>query len=51
MYTGLPVGQHIFLSAEINGEAVIRSYTPVTSDDHIGFMDLVIKVYFFLSFT
>jgi ferredoxin-NADP reductase len=42
--TGLPVGQHIFLSALINGEAVIRSYTPVSSDDDIGFMDLVVKV-------
>ncbi|CRK93693.1 CLUMA_CG007221, isoform A [Clunio marinus] len=42
---GLPVGQHIHLSATINGELVIRSYTPVTSDDDHGFVDLVIKVY------
>uniref|UniRef100_A0A1B6E148 NADH-cytochrome b5 reductase n=2 Tax=Clastoptera arizonana TaxID=38151 RepID=A0A1B6E148_9HEMI len=42
---GLPVGQHIFLSASIDGETVIRAYTPVTSDDDVGYMDLVIKVY------
>nr|CAD7265476.1 unnamed protein product [Timema shepardi] len=43
---GLPVGQHIHLSAKIEDNLVIRSYTPVTSDDHKGYMDLVIKVYF-----
>jgi len=42
---GLPVGQHIHLSATINTELVIRSYTPVTSDDDKGFVDLVVKVY------
>lgn len=42
---GLPVGQHIQLSAMINEELVIRSYTPVTSDDDQGYVDLVIKVY------
>ncbi len=39
-----PVGQHIYLTARINGELVIRPYTPVSSDDDQGFMDLVIKV-------
>jgi cytochrome-b5 reductase len=43
---GLPVGQHIYLTARINGELVIRPYTPVSSDDDKGYMDLVIKVYF-----
>jgi len=42
---GLPVGQHIHLSATINSELVIRSYTPVSSDDDKGFVDLVVKVY------
>jgi cytochrome-b5 reductase len=42
---GLPIGQHIHLSAQINGELVIRSYTPVTSDDDKGYVDLVVKVY------
>ncbi|XP_076804022.1 NADH-cytochrome b5 reductase 3-like isoform X1 [Clavelina lepadiformis] len=43
---GLPVGMHIFLSAKVNGKLVVRPYTPVTSDDDKGHMDLVIKVYF-----
>lgn len=42
---GLPVGQHIHLIANINEEMVIRAYTPVSSDDHKGYVDLVIKVY------
>ncbi|GAB1607974.1 NADH-cytochrome b5 reductase 3-like isoform X2 [Argonauta hians] len=42
---GLPVGQHIYLSARINGELVVRPYTPTSSDDDKGYMDLVIKVY------
>jgi len=43
---GLPVGQHVYMSARINGELVIRPYTPVSSDDDLGFVDFVIKVYF-----
>ncbi|CAG0903385.1 unnamed protein product [Cyprideis torosa] len=43
---GLPIGQHVYLTARINGELVIRPYTPVTSDEDKGHMDLVIKVYF-----
>ncbi|XP_010632699.1 NADH-cytochrome b5 reductase 3 [Fukomys damarensis] len=43
---GLPIGQHIYLSARIDGNLVIRPYTPVSSDDDKGFVDLVIKVYF-----
>uniref|UniRef100_A0A8D2D683 NADH-cytochrome b5 reductase n=1 Tax=Sciurus vulgaris TaxID=55149 RepID=A0A8D2D683_SCIVU len=43
---GLPVGQHIYLSTRIDGNLVIRPYTPVSSDDDKGFVDLVVKVYF-----
>lgn len=43
---GLPVGQHVYLSARIDGNLVIRPYTPVSSDDDAGYMDLVVKVYF-----
>lgn len=46
--SGLPVGQHINLSASINGEPCIRSYTPVSSDEDLGYMDLVVKVCFAL---
>ncbi|KAI4871947.1 hypothetical protein NFI96_002732 [Prochilodus magdalenae] len=43
---GLPVGQHVYLSAKVNGSLVIRAYTPVSSDEDQGFVDLVVKVYF-----
>lgn len=41
---GLPIGQHVHLTARIEEEVVIRSYTPVSSDDDQGYVDLVIKV-------
>ena len=34
----------MYLSARIKDDLVIRPYTPVTSDDEIGYFDLVIKV-------
>lgn len=37
-------GQHIYLSAKIDGKLVVRPYTPVSSDDDKGFVDLVVKV-------
>ncbi|CAO2601444.1 NADH-cytochrome b5 reductase 3 [Lemmus lemmus] len=40
---GLPIGQHIYLSSRIDGNLVIRPYTPVSSDDDKGFVDLVVK--------
>lgn len=43
---GLPIGQHIHLIATINDELVIRPYTPVSSDDNLGYVDLVVKIYF-----
>jgi len=43
---GLPIGQHVYLSATINDQLVIRPYTPVSSDDDKGYFELVIKVYF-----
>ncbi len=42
---GLPVGYHCYLSARINGDLVVRPYTPVTSERDLGYFDLVIKVY------
>lgn len=43
---GLPIGQHIsFRFLAEDGKEVIRSYTPVTSDDEVGYVDFVIKVY------
>ncbi|KAG7472158.1 hypothetical protein MATL_G00105620 [Megalops atlanticus] len=43
---GLPVGTHVYLSARIDGNLVVRPYTPVSSDDDKGFVDFVVKVYF-----
>lgn len=42
---GLPIGQHVNLIAQINNEPVIRAYTPVSSDEDHGYVDLVVKVY------
>ncbi|XP_057311048.1 NADH-cytochrome b5 reductase 3-like [Hydractinia symbiolongicarpus] len=42
---GLPIGKHMYLSARIDDKLVVRPYTPVTSDDEVGYFDLVIKVY------
>ncbi|XP_001601440.1 NADH-cytochrome b5 reductase 2 isoform X1 [Nasonia vitripennis] len=43
---GLPIGQHVHLTAKVNEEVIIRAYTPVSSDDDKGHVDLVVKVYF-----
>ncbi|KAI9093444.1 hypothetical protein DFS34DRAFT_643489 [Phlyctochytrium arcticum] len=42
---GLPIGQHISVSAEINGKDIMRSYTPTSNDDERGHFDLLIKSY------
>jgi len=43
---GLPVGNHMLVAARVNGKLVMRAYTPTSSDDDVGYFDLVIKVYF-----
>ncbi|CAD7704946.1 unnamed protein product [Ostreobium quekettii] len=43
---GLPIGKHMFFYAKVNGEPVMRAYTPTSSDDDVGHFDLVVKVYF-----
>jgi cytochrome-b5 reductase len=44
---GLPIGQHISLGATIEGQPkeVVRSYTPISSDEDRGHFDLLIKSY------
>ncbi|KAL2002382.1 hypothetical protein VTN02DRAFT_50 [Thermoascus thermophilus] len=44
---GLPVGQHISLAATIPGQPkeVVRSYTPISSDNEAGYFDLLVKEY------
>ncbi|XP_072522334.1 NADH-cytochrome b5 reductase 1 [Salminus brasiliensis] len=43
---GLPVGKHVYLSARIDGSLIVRPYTPVSSDEDRGVVDLVVKIYF-----
>ncbi|MCJ1476608.1 NADH-cytochrome b5 reductase [Lambiella insularis] len=47
---GLPIGQHMSVAADImqpDGQAkeVVRSYTPISSDENHGYFDLLIKSY------
>jgi len=43
---GLPIGKHFKLRFfDAKGNAVVRSYTPVTADDVYGYVELVIKIY------
>lgn len=43
---GLPVGNHVFVRAIIDGKTIIRAYTPVSSDDDFGVVVFLIKTYF-----
>jgi len=44
---GLPIGQHMSLAATPKGaeKEVVRSYTPISSDEDKGFFELMIKSY------
>ncbi|CAN3354283.1 NADH-cytochrome b5 reductase 1 [Diutina catenulata] len=42
---GLPIGQHISIAATIDDKEIVRSYTPVSTDDEQGYFDLLIKAY------
>ncbi|KAI9723310.1 MAG: NADH-cytochrome b5 reductase [Candelaria pacifica] len=44
---GLPIGQHISVAATIAGQPkeVVRSYTPISSDENPGHFDLLLKSY------
>ncbi|KAF8807578.1 NADH-cytochrome b5 reductase 1 [Phlegmacium glaucopus] len=42
---GLPTGQHISVSAEINGKVITRNYTPISNDNDRGHFSLIIKTY------
>jgi len=43
---GLPIGQHLsFRALDAEGKYFQRSYTPTTSDDELGYFDLIVKVY------
>uniref|UniRef100_A0A4X1TDH7 cytochrome-b5 reductase n=1 Tax=Sus scrofa TaxID=9823 RepID=A0A4X1TDH7_PIG len=40
------LGTSVHLLAKTDGVLVVRAYTPVSSDDDLGFVDVVIKIYF-----
>ncbi len=42
---GLPVGRHLLVYASVDGAPVARAYTPISCDDDVGRLDLLIKVY------
>lgn len=42
---GLKIGQHVSVSATINGKELVRSYTPISNDNLKGHVDLLIKTY------
>ncbi|KAL4948916.1 hypothetical protein BDW69DRAFT_188823 [Aspergillus filifer] len=42
---GLPIGQHVAIKATVNGQAVTRSYTPVSNNLDRGRLEMVIKCY------
>ena len=46
---GLPIGQHMSLAAnlQVDGKSkeIMRSYTPISSDEDPGYVDLLIKSY------
>jgi len=44
---GLPIGQHMSLAATPKGaeKEVVRSYTPITSDEDKGYVEFMIKSY------
>lgn len=43
---GLLVGKYVFLSVFINGKLCMRVYIFISNDDDVGYLELVIKVYF-----
>lgn len=44
---GLPIGQHISIGAVLPGQTkqIVRSYTPISSDETPGHFDLLLKSY------
>lgn len=42
---GLPLGHHLSIRAQIDGTETRRPYTPISSDNDLGYFELLIKVY------
>jgi len=45
MCLGLPVGNHVMFHAKVDGEDILRKYTPISDVKDQTFVDFVIKVY------
>ena len=45
---GLPVGQHLFIRLRdpATREAILRSYTPISTPTKRGYVDVLVKIYF-----
>lgn len=41
----LPIGQHVSIGAVIDGKEIVRSYTPISTNEEHGHFDLLIKTY------
>ncbi|KAI0479883.1 hypothetical protein F4859DRAFT_477638 [Xylaria cf. heliscus] len=42
---GLPIGQHVAITSIVDGQAVTRSYTPISNNADRGTLELLIKCY------
>jgi cytochrome-b5 reductase len=42
---GLPTGQHVAIKHEVDGKQITRSYTPTSSNQDLGRLELTIKIY------
>jgi nitrate reductase (NAD(P)H) len=45
---GLPVGQHLMIKLKdaATNEVIIRPYTPLSSSETVGIIDVLVKIYF-----
>mmetsp|Transcript_11234 Transcript_11234/g.24174 ORF Transcript_11234/g.24174 Transcript_11234/m.24174 type:complete len:898 (+) Transcript_11234:158-2851(+) len=43
---GLPAGYHMMVSGKVGEKNVMRPYTPTSTNDNVGYFELVVKVYF-----
>lgn len=43
---GLPVGKHVYVCATTGGKLCMRAYTPTSSPEESGHVELLIKIYF-----
>ena len=45
MCLGLPLGNHVMFHANVNGEDIVRKYTPISDVNDQIYVDFVIKIY------